>query len=267
MWRVKGKKLNNLYVIILSTIAAVFVIVAIVSIFFTSKISELKKEQLNFTQSTAYMEETDFEYLRKENQFDEITELIGQNVKIKNLLSGLSRSSKALIVSSIPSGYPVNLNRVTSSFGYRMHPIYKKRKFHHGIDFGGKSGTPIVATADGIVAFSGYDSGYGNFVRISHNFGFKTAYGHMLKKLKVKKGDFIKKGDVIGYLGNSGVSTGPHLHYEIKYLNSSLDPKNFLTFNEKNFETLFSIEKHVAWDSLIWAITSQYSKVGLARLY
>ena len=262
----KNKKIKNLYIIVLSTITAIFVIVAVLSLFFTSKINNQKKEQLNFTQPITYIEETDFEYLKKANQFDETSNIIGQNVKIKNFINGLSHSSKALIVSSIPSGYPANLNRVTSAFGYRIHPIYNKKKFHHGIDFGGKIGTPIIATADGIVEFSGYDSGYGNFVKISHNFGFKTAYGHMLKELKVKKGDFIKKGDVIGYLGNSGISTGPHLHYEIKYLNNSLNPKNFLTFNEENFNTLFFLEKHVAWESLIWAITSQYSKVGLARL-
>ncbi len=227
---------QNKSIIILSLIAFTFVIVALVSAFYTSYAGDIKKEQLKLIKANILLSQS---IQKKKEEFDQIQDkiedieaLIGENSgnknsSIKKLLANMNKNTKKLIVDSIPSGYPSDAKRVTSSFGYRMHPIHKTRRFHHGIDFGGKLGTPIVATADGIVEFSDFDKGYGNLVVIHHNFGFKTAYGHMQSNLKVKKGDFVKKGAVLGYLGNTGISTGPHLHYEVKYIKNVLDPKNF----------------------------------------
>ncbi len=247
----------------------IFIGAAIVSIFYSSKTKDIKQMQTklrlqNHILKNSILKKTK-EYEKIEDKINEIKSFIDPkntlgNSDTEKLLSSLSLYSKDLILSSLPSGYPSSSKKITSSFGYRTHPIDKVKKFHHGLDFGGKIGTPIIATADGIVEFAGVTRGYGNLVVLSHNFGFKTAYGHMLKNLKVKKGDFVKKGSVVGLLGNSGISTGPHLHYEVKYIKSSLDPKRFIEFSKKNFKTIFYKENKIAWDSLIRAILNQYGK-------
>lgn len=266
---------HNKNIIILSLITFTFVIVALVSAFFTSKAGDIKKEQLKLIQANIILNQSiqkkKEEYDQIQDKIEDIEELIGQNSgtknsNIKKLLANMNKNTKKLIVDSIPSGYPSDAKRVTSPFGYRIHPIHKTKRFHHGIDFGGKLGTPIVATADGIIEFSDFDKGYGNLVVIHHNFGFKTAYGHMQNNLKVKKGDFVKKGAVIGYLGNTGISTGPHLHYEVKYIKNVLDPKNFLTFKIDNFDSLLYTENRIAWDSLTRAIMNLYGRVSLEKL-
>jgi murein DD-endopeptidase MepM/ murein hydrolase activator NlpD len=267
----KGK--NFKFIVLLVTFT--FVIVAGISTFYTAKMIDIKKEQLrlitvNMLLAKKINKKKD-EYELIQDKIEDIEELITQDggnsdESIKKLLKNMNKTTKKLIVDSVPSGYPVESKRITSNFGYRMHPIHKVKKFHHGLDFGGELGSPITATADGIVEYAELNKGYGNLVVIHHNFGFKTAYGHMQENLKVKKGDFVKKGDVIGYLGNTGISTGPHLHYEVKYIKNVLDPKNFLDFNTKEFDKLLYAENHIAWDNLVKAIMSQYGRVGLARL-
>lgn len=260
---------------ILSLIAFTFVIVAAVSAFYTSKAIDIKKEQLKLVKSNILLAQSiqkkEHEYEQIQDKIEDIEELIGQkkgadNSNIPILLANMNHNTKKLMVDSIPSGYPCDARRITSPFGYRIHPIYKTKRFHHGIDFGGKMGTAITATADGIIEYASFDKGYGNLVVIHHNFGFKTAYGHMQENLTVKKGDFVKKGAVIGYLGNTGISTGPHLHYEVKYIKNVLDPKNFLTFSIDNFDTLLYSENRIAWESLTRAIMNLYGRVSLAKL-
>ena len=262
----------NKNIIIFSIITFTFVIVAIVSAFYNSYVGEFKKEQLKLIQANILLSQSikkkKDEFNNIQDKIEDIEELIegdkrNNSSNIKKLLADMNTKTKKLIVDSIPRGYPSVSRRVTSKFGYRIHPIYKTKRFHHGMDFGGKLGTPIVATADGIIEFADFNKGgYGNLVVISHNFGFKTAYGHMLENLKVKKGDFVKKGTVLGFLGNTGLSTGPHLHYEIKYIKNILDPKNFLTLNINNFDKLLYSENRIAWDSLTHAIMNLYSKVS-----
>ena len=123
-----------------------------------------------------------------------------------------------------------------------MHPIYKTMKFQTGMDFTGAIGTPIYATGNGLVVESQFDKGYGRHVIIDHGFSYKTMYAH-LEKIVVKKGQTVKRGDVIGYLGNSGLSTGPHLHYEVRKNEKPVDPINFY-FNDLSpdeFEKLVEI--------------------------
>jgi murein DD-endopeptidase MepM/ murein hydrolase activator NlpD len=266
---------ENRHLIVLTFISFIFVVAAIVSSLYTSKANDIQKEQYKLIRANILLREQiqskKAEYESIKDKIEDIEELIGKNSSgtnknVSKLLKTLSFSTKKLIIKSIPSGYPLNSRRITSKFGYRIHPIYKNRRFHHGVDFGGKIGMPIKATADGIVEFADFDKGYGNLVVLSHNYGFKTAYGHMLKNLKVKKGDFVKKGDLIGYLGNTGLSTGPHLHYEVKYIKNVLNPIDFLNFDIKHFDSLFYAQDRVAWDSLVRAIMNDYSKVKLARL-
>lgn len=104
--------------------------------------------------------------------------------------------------------------RLTSPFGYRIHPVYKTLDFHSGFDIANEIGTHICATADGIVKFVGWQPGYGKAIVLEHKFGYKTVYGH-LSEFKVKVGQKVKRGEVIGLMGDTGTSTGPHLHYEV----------------------------------------------------
>jgi murein DD-endopeptidase MepM/ murein hydrolase activator NlpD len=111
---------------------------------------------------------------------------------------------------------PVRAARLTSGFGYRRHPLLKTLRLHSGVDWAGPVGTPIMAAGNGTIEVAGREGGYGNYVRIRHSNGYKTAYGHMLRFAEgVAKGVKVRQGQIIGYLGNSGLSTGPHLHYEV----------------------------------------------------
>ena len=138
--------------------------------------------------------------------------------------------NKSNMLASIPAIQPVankDLKRMASGYGYRIHPIYKTRKMHYGMDFSAKTGTEIYATGDGIVSkIKRSKRGYGNYVKINHGFGYETLYAHMSKYI-VKKGQRVKRGEVIGYVGNSGISTAPHLHYEVRKDNKKINPMNF----------------------------------------
>lgn len=155
--------------------------------------------------------------------------------------------------SNIPNGQVIPFSGYSGKFGWRRHPILKRKEFHRGLDLRAKRMTPVIAPADGVVEFAGYhkSSGFGNLVIIEHNYGFKTSYAHLSKKFPVKSGTFVKKGDVIAYTGNSGLSTGPHLHYEIRFITRPLNPENFVKWNSSNFEKIFKKEKRVSWQSLI----------------
>ena len=142
--------------------------------------------------------------------------------------------NKAELLASIPAIQPVaneKLKRVASGFNYRIHPIYKVRHFHTGIDFTAPRGTEIYATGDGeVLDVIMKKRGYGYHVIIDHGFGYKTLYAHM-SKFKVRKGEKIKRGDVIGYVGSTGTSTAPHLHYEVIKNGEKINPMNFF-FND-----------------------------------
>ena len=137
---------------------------------------------------------------------------------------------KEKLLASTPAIQPVSnkdLNRVASGFGYRIDPVYKTVKFHAGLDFSAPQGTPIYATADGRVTTAGNKSnGFGNHVIINHGFGYETLYGHMVR-VKVRNGQIIKRGEVIGWVGSTGKSTGPHLHYEVHKGGRNIDPIYF----------------------------------------
>lgn len=146
-----------------------------------------------------------------------------------NELAGLMNNKEKLLAST-PAIQPVSnkdLNRIASGFGYRIDPIYKTVKMHAGLDFSAPQGTPIYATADGTVATAGNTgNGYGNHVIIDHGYGYQTLYGHMVR-VKSRRGQRVKRGDLIGYVGNTGKSTGPHCHYEVHKNGQKLDPVYF----------------------------------------
>ena len=133
----------------------------------------------------------------------------------------------------IPSIQPISnkdLKRIASGFGMRMHPIHKIMKMHAGLDFTAPIGTEIYATGDGVVELAKWNGGYGRCVVINHGFGYKTKYAHC-KKLNCRKGQKIKRGEVIAFLGNTGQSSGPHLHYEVIKKNNKVNPVNYF-FND-----------------------------------
>ncbi len=264
--RQKSKYLLYVWVFV----AFSLVIVAMFSLYFSNKTVDVKKRELALEKKYMDLENKIVQkeklYRQISDNIDKIEELIGQNdsKRDQNIQSVIKKSTpviKKMVLKNLPVGYPVDSKRVTSGFGYRIHPIYNEERFHHGIDIGGKMGLAVYATADAIVEFAGYTTGgYGNLVILSHNFGFQSMYGHLQSDLKVRKGDFVKKGEIIGYLGNSGLSTGPHLHYEIRYIKKFIDPKYFLVANTKGFEKLLESTPQISWQPLINSITASYRK-------
>lgn len=143
-------------------------------------------------------------------------------------------SNKEKMLSCVPAIQPISnkdLRRIASGWGWRIHPIYKIPKFHYGIDFTAPKGTPVYATGDGVIKkIVRSRRGYGNEILINHGFGYVSVYAH-LSRFNVKKRQYVKRGDVIGFVGNTGLSTGPHLHYGIMLRGKYVNPINYF-FND-----------------------------------
>jgi murein DD-endopeptidase MepM/ murein hydrolase activator NlpD len=140
-------------------------------------------------------------------------------------------------LASIPAIQPVSnkdLTRVASGFGYRIHPIYGIPKMHNGLDFTATQGTPVYATGDGVVKEAEFGSGFGNNIVINHGYGYETLYGHLVR-MKVRRGQRVQRGQVIGWVGSTGASTGPHCHYEVHINGRPVDPVYFF-YNDLNAE-------------------------------
>ncbi len=149
---------------------------------------------------------------KQENIFDNILKKLNEQ---KNLLA------------STPSIRPVKGGWISSGFGYRTSPFTGRREFHRGLDIANKNGTPVYATADGTITYAGKKGYYGNFISIKHGYGLVTRYGHLSKILK-KRGTKVKRGDIIGNIGNTGRSTGPHIHYEVKINKVAVNPLKYI---------------------------------------
>jgi murein DD-endopeptidase MepM/ murein hydrolase activator NlpD len=154
----------------------------------------------------------------EKSQFDEISAKLKEN---ENLYE------------SIPAILPAEGHYSSESFGMRLHPILKIYMMHEGIDIIANVGTPVKATGKGKVVFVGMKSGFGLAVEIDHGFGYRTVYGH-LSSAKVKEGQMVKRGNIIAKTGNTGLSTGPHLHYEVLHNGQNLNPADFF-FDEYNY--------------------------------
>ena len=154
--------------------------------------------------------------------------------------------NKEQLLAATPAIQPVSnsdLKRVASGFGYRIDPEYKTVKFHAGLDFTAPQGTPIYATANGVVSTAGnLGNGFGNHVVIRHGYGYETLYGHMFR-IKVRNGARVKRGEIIGWVGNTGKSTGPHCHYEVHKNGRTLDPIYFFynDLSPEQFDRLLKI--------------------------
>lgn len=149
-------------------------------------------------------------------------------VRANSVLAALDEiNTYRIALQRTPFALPVDHIHINSPFGYRRDPITGGRRLHAGQDFGGERGTPIHATADGIVTFAGRQSGYGNIVIIQHDFGFETRYGH-LSSIAVSVGQRVSRGDRIGGMGSTGRSTGTHLHYEIRVGGNPINPMTYI---------------------------------------
>jgi murein DD-endopeptidase MepM/ murein hydrolase activator NlpD len=137
--------------------------------------------------------------------------------------------NKETMLASLPAIQPISnkdLTRMASGFGWRIDPVYHTRRFHAGMDFTAPIGTDIYATANGTISAAGWQQGYGNCVQINHGYGYLTLYGHM-SAIKVRVGQSVKRGEVIGLVGSTGKSTGPHCHYEVHYKGEIMNPQNY----------------------------------------
>ncbi len=179
-----------------------------------------------------------YDFIDEISGFDDPADLNSQ----LSLLSKLERESKLELESYnalmatferkqdsiryLPSLKPVLTGVISSGFGLRRHPIYKVRKHHDGLDFSAAKGTPVYASADGTVSFTGRVNGYGKLIKLNHKYGFVTRYGH-LSKIVVRRGQQIKRGQKIGEVGSTGLSTAPHLHYEVRYYGKAVNPSAY----------------------------------------
>ncbi|MFM7328210.1 MAG: M23 family metallopeptidase [Bacteroidota bacterium] len=134
------------------------------------------------------------------------------------------------MLSSRPALQPIDnrhLTRFHPAYGMRLHPVHADWRFHHGLDLTADTGTPVYATGDGLVTIAKYSGGYGNVIFVNHGYGFETRYAH-LSRIKVTEGQKVTRGELIGLVGNTGVSTGPHLHYEVLYKDKWINPIHFM---------------------------------------
>ena len=143
----------------------------------------------------------------------------------------LDRPAAAQAVVSVPSRMPLDDTRLTSDYGMRTHPVLGGRRSHNGVDLAAPTGTPIYATADGFVSKAEWFSSYGKYVSIEHGADLQTRFAHM-SKIAVKSGERVKKGQLIGYVGSTGRSTGPHLHYEVRIAGKPVNPVPYMVESE-----------------------------------
>jgi murein DD-endopeptidase MepM/ murein hydrolase activator NlpD len=198
------------------------------SVAINAKMSE--NELVNATKNN--LQEIKNRLLQQSNSFAEIEKLI---------------ANKEAFLAHLPAIQPVSnkeLSRIASGFGLRIDPVYKTTKMHKGLDFTAPQGTPIYATADGTVSLADFSAtGFGNHVIINHDYGYETLYGHMVK-LNCTVGKTVKRGELIGWVGSTGKSTGPHCHYEVHKNGEAVDPVYFF-YNDLSVEQFERLVKMV----------------------
>jgi len=264
-------------------VIAGWVIVAIVIVFaigsmivysLSNHVEKLKKEKIELKQAIQSRTET-LEAMNE--QLLEAKKLIGldnpktkdevdkkddinEDVNQEKSLSGsynLTPKEFLFLSKLVPNGKPLDYRRISTRFGFRIHPITKRKQFHPADDLAADLGTPIYAPASGVVVYAGKKKFYGNFLLIRHGLGFATAYGH-LHRIGVKSGEYVKKGDLIALCGSTGRSTGPHLHYELRYLSKWLDPEPFMKkWSYKSYNEVMKKNTQVNWGELIKSLREE----------
>ncbi len=192
-----------------------------------------------------------YENLEQSGKYEEVVELFKNLDKViakmevqKSSYSSLLKKAEVNIdrLKHLPAIIPIanwNLKRIGSGFGMRFHPILNRYRMHEGIDFIASKGTPIFASADGVIQSARHSDSFGNVIEINHGYGLVTLYAHM-SKFNVKRGEKVVRGQIIGLTGNTGLSAGPHLHYEVHLRNKEVDPVSyfFKDLTAKEYETV-----------------------------
>ncbi|ENY6170594.1 peptidoglycan DD-metalloendopeptidase family protein [Vibrio fluvialis] len=257
------------YVLLAGAVAAGGVIYYLVGEvdFAKLKQQELESQSTSLNEEVASLKELkdnlENDLLEREEKMQIVSDRLGDLEKVLGVedsgaelesrldTAAITSSVRMVMLTQIPSGAPVHNARISSGYGKRVHPVTGQVKFHRGQDFAVNTGTPVYAPADGVVEVTRASSkGSGNFLRLQHSYGFTSSYSH-LQKFAVNSGDFIQKGDLIGYSGNSGLSSGPHLHYEIRFVGRSLDPRPFVDWGVNDFESIFTKVRGIRWESLV----------------
>ncbi|MGK7296363.1 MAG: M23 family metallopeptidase [Candidatus Wenzhouxiangella sp. M2_3B_020] len=213
---------------------------------------------------TAQVEARAAELITLSDDLEQLETIIGieppPTLPVADRISVASHTAfeKRLLLASIPSGFPLEQATVTSSFGMREHPVVEGTRLHGGVDFRASIGTPVRATADGVVEYAGENpgSGMGRMIKIVHNYGFSTIFAH-LSEVEVQVGQYVAQGETIGHSGNSGMSSAPHLHYEVRYLERRLNPNSFMDWSFERYQTVFEQEERVQWQSLARTVRSK----------
>ncbi|MCK6264330.1 M23 family metallopeptidase [Vibrio sp. ZSDE26] len=230
---------------------------------------ELETKSMSLTEEVSSLQELkvnlESDLLDREERMNLVSDRLGDLEKVLGMgeivdeselesrldTAAITSSVRMVMLTQIPSGAPVHNARISSGYGKRIHPVTGVVKTHRGQDFAVNTGTPVYAPADGVVEVTRpSNKGSGNFLRLQHSYGFTSSYSH-LNKFLVKSGDFVQKGDLIAHSGNSGLSSGPHLHYEIRFVGRSLDPRPFVDWGVNDFETIFSKVRGIRWESLV----------------
>ncbi|CAK4066583.1 MULTISPECIES: M23 family metallopeptidase [Vibrio] len=229
-----------------------------------SELEQLYEEQVNETHAvTQELEDKKNEIQILGKRVFDVESVLGlaneeslgeQNLEDRLDAAAVDSAVRATMFRMIPNDTPMEYLRISSSYGRRTNPITGKRHTHTGIDLTCKRGEEIYAPADGVVETVRPSSkGYGNYLTLRHSFGFMSSYAH-LSRFKVRSGQFVSKGDLIATCGNSGNSTGPHLHYEVRFLGRALNPQYTMDWSPENFNYLFEKEKKVKWGPLVQLI-------------
>jgi murein DD-endopeptidase MepM/ murein hydrolase activator NlpD len=277
---IKSTKSYNLSKFIQKSISygiIIFIIIFIISFYF---ISILNNKIVILKDKSFELQTLNNKYINNiQEKKDEIKSLGGTLENIENMIgisindnitlakrveiAKLSTAEKTYMLEVIPNGKPLKTITIVSKFGWRIHPVTHTKKFHKGLDLRAKMNTQINATADGVIKYvQDKNKGqYGKMIIISHNFGFETIYAH-LNTVKVKVGDIVDKGQLIAKSGKTGRTTGPHLHYEVRYASKVLNPINFINWNLKNYKDIFKKQGRVQWEYLIKLIKRQSNKLA-----
>ena len=190
-----------------------------------AKLSAPKGDSIAGVGGPAREDDTNRDFNEIQKRIDEIRRQIDLRRESQEEIQGILNDQRSLLAAK-PSGWPVK-GWLTSSFGFRRDPFNGKRKIHEGLDIAARTGAPVVATADGIVSSVKTEPGYGKMVTIDHGYGYRSLYGHN-SKFSVKVGQRVRRGDQIASVGNTGRSTGSHVHYEVRLNGVPVNPQKYL---------------------------------------
>jgi murein DD-endopeptidase MepM/ murein hydrolase activator NlpD len=180
-------------------------------------------------------------------QIDKLAKMTYIQSKSYDELLNLVKNKEVRLL-SIPAIQPIknkDLRSTASGFGPRIDPVYRVPRFHSGMDFTARTGTPVYATGEGVISFAGWKQGYGNLIEINHGYNYKTWYAH-LRDMKVRNGQKVVRGEIIGSVGTTGKSTGSHLHYEVHYKGEAVNPTNyyFMDLSPEEYDKMIQISSN-----------------------